>query len=91
MKQISKYLENEVTINVIGCSAARLPVKLEWNDRTIKEEVAWFQYEQDPSLNSNVYKVAQDLVQKHFPGELPQQNTPPPWGSGVEFVPSWYS
>ncbi|XP_046335736.1 deubiquitinating protein VCPIP1-like [Haliotis rufescens] len=47
-----------------------LPVKLEWNDRTIKEEVAWFQYEQDPSLNSNVYKVAQDLVQKHFPGEF---------------------
>ncbi|XP_067655119.1 deubiquitinating protein VCPIP1-like isoform X1 [Haliotis asinina] len=47
-----------------------LPVKLEWNDRTVKEEVAWFQYEQDPSLNSNVYKVAQDLVQKHFPGEF---------------------
>ena len=36
----------------------------------MSETVYWFQYEQDPSLNSNVYDVAAKLVQKHFPGEF---------------------
>ncbi|XP_041365436.1 deubiquitinating protein VCPIP1-like isoform X2 [Gigantopelta aegis] len=47
-----------------------LPITLEWNDKTIKEQVAWFQYESDPAMNSNVYQVAQNVVQKHFPGEF---------------------
>ena len=33
-------------------------------------EAYWFQYEvSDPSLNSNAYDVARELVNKHFPGE----------------------
>lgn len=36
----------------------------------MKDTVFWFQYELDPSLNSNVYDVASKLVQKHFPGEF---------------------
>ena len=34
----------------------------------ISETVNWFQYETDPTKNSNVFEVAQKLVQKHFPG-----------------------
>lgn len=36
----------------------------------VRETVYWFQYESDPSLNSNVYDVAMKLVTKHFPGEF---------------------
>jgi len=43
---------------------------LEWGGQTVSEVVYWFQYEQDTSLNSNVYDVAAKLVQKHFPGEF---------------------
>ena len=46
------------------------PISLEWGGKTVSETVYWFQYEQDPSLNSNVYDVAAKLVQKHFPGEF---------------------
>lgn len=41
---------------------------LEWNNKKVEERVAWFQHETDPQLNSNVYQVAENLVQKHFPG-----------------------
>ncbi|XP_025080407.1 deubiquitinating protein VCIP135-like isoform X2 [Pomacea canaliculata] len=47
-----------------------LTVPLEWNNKKVEERVAWFQHETDPQLNSNVYQVAENLVQKHFPGEF---------------------
>ncbi|XP_068093561.1 deubiquitinating protein VCPIP1 [Hyperolius riggenbachi] len=46
------------------------PITLEWNGRVVRETVYWFQYESDPTLNSNVYDVAMKLVTKHFPGEF---------------------
>lgn len=45
-----------------------IPVTLEWSRRVVTEDVPWFQYESDPSRNSNVYEVANKLIQKHFPG-----------------------
>lgn len=48
------------------CSS--FPITLEWNGAVVGEKVTWFQYESDISLNSNVYEVANKLVQKHFPG-----------------------
>lgn len=47
-----------------------LVVPLEWNGKKMEDTVYWFQDESDPQLNSNVYQVAQELVQKHFPGEF---------------------
>ena len=41
---------------------------MEWNGQVVSEKVAWFQYESDDSCNSNVFQVAQKIVQKHFPG-----------------------
>lgn len=46
------------------------PINLDWNGRTVRETVYWFQYETDVTLNSNVYDVAMKLVTKHFPGEF---------------------
>ncbi|MGH0128834.1 UNVERIFIED_CONTAM: hypothetical protein FKN15_036380 [Acipenser sinensis] len=46
------------------------PITLEWSGRVVRETVYWFQYETEPSLNSNVYDVAMKLVTKHFPGEF---------------------
>ncbi|XP_064634580.1 deubiquitinating protein VCPIP1-like isoform X2 [Lineus longissimus] len=46
------------------------PISLEWTGKVIVEKVVWWQYETDTSLNSNVFEVAQELVQKHFPGEF---------------------
>ncbi|XP_069134071.1 deubiquitinating protein VCPIP1-like [Argopecten irradians] len=46
------------------------PVTLQWSGKVVEEKVAWFQYETDPTMNSNVFQVAQKLVQKHFPGEF---------------------
>ncbi|KAJ8413371.1 hypothetical protein AAFF_G00093670 [Aldrovandia affinis] len=46
------------------------PITLEWGGRVVRETVYWFQFETDPSLNSNVYDVAMKLVTKHFPGEF---------------------
>ena len=56
-----------VPIYFISC---RFPISLEWGGQTISETVNWFQYEEDPTLNSNVYDVAGKLVQQHFPGEF---------------------
>ena len=56
-----------VPIPFISC---RFPISLEWGGQTISETVNWFQYEEDPTLNSNVYDVAEKLVQQHFPGEF---------------------
>ena len=36
----------------------------------VAEKVVWFQYESVDSLNSNVFEVAQKLVQQHFPGRF---------------------
>lgn len=46
------------------------PIELHWAGKTVTEKIAWFQYESDPTLNSNVFEVAQSVVQKHFPGEF---------------------
>lgn len=46
----------------------QLTLTMEWNNKVVKDTVAWFQHESDPSLNSNVYTVAADVVNKHFPG-----------------------
>ena len=43
-------------------------MRLEWNGKVLTEDVAWFQYESDTSLNSNVYEIAETLVLTHFPG-----------------------
>ncbi|XP_070565133.1 LOW QUALITY PROTEIN: deubiquitinating protein VCPIP1-like [Ptychodera flava] len=47
-----------------------LPVELSWSGRTVKETCYWFQYESDPSMNSNAFEIASNMVQKHFPGEF---------------------
>lgn len=47
-----------------------IPVAIEWNGKTIKEKIAWFQNESDPSLNSNAFKIASCLVEQHFPAEF---------------------
>lgn len=44
------------------------PISMEWNGEAVAEKVVWFQHETDDSLNSNVFEVAQKMVQKHFPG-----------------------
>ncbi|CAG5118485.1 unnamed protein product, partial [Candidula unifasciata] len=48
----------------------QLPVVMEWRDRRVETKVLWFQDEEDPSLNSNVYSIAMNLVQENFPGEF---------------------
>ncbi|GFO30372.1 deubiquitinating protein vcip135-like [Plakobranchus ocellatus] len=48
----------------------KILVLMEWGGKTVKSVVPWFQGEEDESLNSNVYAMAQDLVQTHFPGEF---------------------
>lgn len=46
----------------------QITVSLEWNAKVVKDTVYWFQHESDASLNSNVYTVASEVVNKHFPG-----------------------
>lgn len=46
----------------------QITVSLEWNSKVVKDTVSWFQHESDASLNSNVYTVASEVVNKHFPG-----------------------
>ena len=62
------YRTNQEVIRLISC-VDRFPISLEWNGKVVSERVIWFQYESDPSLNSNVFEVAQGMVQKHFPGK----------------------
>ncbi|XP_059161948.1 deubiquitinating protein VCPIP1-like isoform X2 [Physella acuta] len=45
-------------------------VLMDWGGQSVKLKVPWFQDQEDPSLNSNAYEIAQDLVQTHFPGEF---------------------
>lgn len=48
----------------------RVPLSLTWNGKTVSLDVLWFQYESDPSRNSNVYQVANKVVNDNFPGEF---------------------
>ena len=67
--RISKVTDY-VALNLFhNCSLLRLPVNLQWGGKVISETVAWFQHETDPTKNSNVFEVAQKLVQKYFPGQ----------------------
>ena len=59
-----------VLVQEVSFISYRFPISLEWGGTTISETVNWFQYEEDPTLNSNVYDVAEKLVQQHFPGEF---------------------
>ena len=47
---------------------SRLPVPLDWGRKQSVDFVRWWENESDPALNSNAYQVAQELIQKHFPG-----------------------
>uniref|UniRef100_A0A8C6SFH7 Deubiquitinating protein VCPIP1 n=1 Tax=Neogobius melanostomus TaxID=47308 RepID=A0A8C6SFH7_9GOBI len=53
-----------------GCGFKHYWESKEYDNLPEAETVYWFQYENDPSLNSNVYDVAMKLVTKHFPGEF---------------------
>ena len=48
----------------------RVPLTLTWKNISKKIDIYWFQYESDPSRNSNVYEVAQKVVNDNFPGEF---------------------
>ena len=48
----------------------KIPIRLEWEGEEIDDVVYVFQNESDPSLNSNVYAIAQAKVQEHFPGSF---------------------
>ena len=48
----------------------RVPLTLTWKNISKKIDIFWFQYESDPSRNSNVYEVAQKVVNDNFPGEF---------------------
>jgi hypothetical protein len=48
----------------------RVPLTLTWKNISKKIDIHWFQYESDPSRNSNVYEVAQKVVNDNFPGEF---------------------
>lgn len=53
---------------IVFVLCVQIPVMMAWKGREATEVIAWFQYESDPSLNSNVFHVASCVVQKHFPG-----------------------
>ena len=48
----------------------RVPLTLTWKNISKKIDIYWFQYESDPARNSNVYEVAQKVVNDNFPGEF---------------------
>ena len=66
MQKLLKFFHWELTLIVLFS----IDVSLEWNGKTIEEQVFWFDNESDPSLNSNVFEMATAVVQKHFPGEF---------------------
>ncbi len=43
---------------------------MSWGGRTKEISVHWFQFESDPTRNSNVYEVAQKAINDNFPGEF---------------------
>ncbi len=40
----------------------RYPLKLTWKGQQKVVKIHWFQYESDPSLNSNMYEVASKVM-----------------------------
>ena len=48
----------------------RVPLTLTWKNLSKKIDIYWFQHESDPSRNSNVYEIAQKVVNDNFPGEF---------------------
>ena len=48
------------------CSSIK--IRLDWNGEEKIDHVLWWQGQEDPALNSNVYHLAETMVQKHFPG-----------------------
>ncbi len=57
-----------MSLNLNFFELNRVPLSLDWGNQTIQETIHWFEDESDPSLNSNAFEVAQQIVQKHFPG-----------------------
>ena len=57
-------------VQAINFIFSRVPLSLSWGGKTISLDVHWFQYESDPSRNSNVYQVANKVVSDQFPGEF---------------------
>ena len=55
-------------INIWIVSPFRLPIPLDWGGQKCVDVVRWWDNESDPELNSNVYQVARELIQRHFPG-----------------------
>jgi deubiquitinating protein VCIP135 len=47
-----------------------LPLRLDWQGEVKEVSLYWFEGESDPSLNSNAYQLASEVVNKHFPGEF---------------------
>ena len=43
---------------------------LTWNGKTVTAEIHWFDNESNKLLNSNAYEIAQQVVEKYFPGEF---------------------
>lgn len=43
---------------------------MNWKNESYAEEIAWFQNESDPAMDSNAYRVASQLVQKYFPADF---------------------
>ena len=46
----------------IVCILCRYPLKLTWKGQQKVVKIHWFQYESDPSLNSNMYEVASKVT-----------------------------
>jgi len=65
-RKTSKKAVTNKRLSCILC--VQIPVVMTWKGREATDVIAWFQYECDPSLNSNVFQVASYVVQKHFPG-----------------------
>jgi len=45
----------------------KVPIAFEWNEQEVDELVYWFQNESVPSMNSNAYQIAQEMVEEYFP------------------------
>ena len=66
------YVFSSSFTKYVLCFYFSFPVSLDWGGQNVRDSVEWFQYESDPTRNSNVFEVAQQLVQKYFPGEVIQ-------------------
>ena len=62
--QLPRHMTNHVTILLY-----RIPLSLTWANQTVQLTVHWFQRESDPERNSNVYDIAQKVINEQFPGK----------------------